>query len=263
MNIDTVLDINFLSALLLGFSVGAVAGYIGSLMITKRMALMGGALGHLTLPGVALGLLYGFDVSLGAIIFLVIGIFAIWILEKITKLPFEATTAVVFTTSLAVAFLFLPHEETHVALLGDISHISPQIALLFFSVSVIVFFVIGFAYKKFVLVGISEDLGQVEGINVSRYNLIYLLCIALVVALGVRIIGGLMTAALVAIPAASSKNISSSLHQYAFLSSLFGCLSCVIGIFISHSTGLPVGPMIIISSAVFFVGTLFLKKAKN
>ena len=118
-------------------------------------------------------------------------------------------------------------------------------------------------FFQFVLVGISEDLGQVEGINVSRYNLIYLLCIALVVALGVRIIGGLMTAALVAIPAASSKNISSSLHQYAFLSSLFGCLSCVIGIFISHSTGLPVGPMIIISSAVFFVGTLFLKKAKN
>ncbi|MFC1845624.1 metal ABC transporter permease [Candidatus Dependentiae bacterium] len=68
MDID-ILNPQLLSALLIGASVGSVAGYIGSLMITKRMALMGGALGHLALPGVALGLMLGFDVSVGALIF--------------------------------------------------------------------------------------------------------------------------------------------------------------------------------------------------
>lgn len=259
MVIDMI-DVKLLSALLVGASVGAVAGYIGSLMITKRMALMGGALGHLALPGVALGLLYGFDVSIGALLFLLTGIIAIWFLEKTTKLPFEATTAVVFTTSLAVAFLFLPHEETHAALLGDISRITPQTALIFFLISVAVFLIIKTIYKKFVLIGISQDLAHVEKVDVSRYNLIYLVSIALVVALGVRIIGGLMTAALVAIPAASSKNISSSLNQYANLSALLGGLACVFGIIATFFTALPVGPMIIICSAVFFGASLFFRK---
>ena len=257
MDIDTLLSAQFFSALAIGLSVGAVAGYIGSLMITKRMTLMAGALGHLTLPGVALGLLLGFDVSLGALIFLSIGIFGIWILEKHTKLPFEATTAVVFTTSLAVAFLFLPHKETHAALMGDISNITPTIAVIFVLLSAIVFAIIRFAYKKIVLMSISQDLARVEGINVSVYNLMYLACIALVVALGVRIIGGLMTAALVAIPAATSRNISKSLVQYATLSCIFGAVTCMFGIATAQLTPLPVGPIIILWSAAFFVFSLW------
>ncbi len=260
MDIGTVLNTNLLYALLVGVSVGTVAGYIGSLMITKRMSLMGGALGHLTLPGVALGLLYGFDISIGALIFLILGIFVIWLLEKITSLPFETTTAVVFTTSLAAAFLFLPHKETHVALLGDISRITPTISIVCLALSGIIFAIIKIIYKKMVLIGISEDLAQAEGIHSSVYNLIYLACIALVVALGVRIIGGLMTAALVAIPAASSKNVSRSLLQYAVLSSIFGGLACTLGIVTTHLSDLPVGPMIILWSSGIFIFSLFLKK---
>ena len=64
-------------ALVLGFFVGGIAGYLGSLMLTKRMALVGGALGHLALPGVSLALLYHFDVGLGAFLFLFFGIFFI------------------------------------------------------------------------------------------------------------------------------------------------------------------------------------------
>ncbi len=53
-------------AIIMTASIGAVAGYLGTLMLSKRMSLVGGPLGHLTLPGITLALLYGFDVSLGA-----------------------------------------------------------------------------------------------------------------------------------------------------------------------------------------------------
>jgi zinc transport system permease protein len=72
--------------LLMGAFIGGIAGYIGSLMVVKRMALVGGAFGHLTLPGVALALVYGFDISLGALLLLALGIVSIWLLEKKTKL---------------------------------------------------------------------------------------------------------------------------------------------------------------------------------
>ncbi|MFC1894718.1 metal ABC transporter permease [Candidatus Dependentiae bacterium] len=64
-----MIETQFLLALVMCFLVGSCAGYIGSLMVTKRMALMGGALGHLTLPGITIALIYNFDVSIGALLF--------------------------------------------------------------------------------------------------------------------------------------------------------------------------------------------------
>ena len=99
-----------LLAVMMTISIGTVAGYLGTLMLSKRMSLVGGPLGHLTLPGITLALIYGFDVSIGAFAMLVLAIILIWLFEKRTKLPLETLTAVVFTSSVAIAFLFLPLE---------------------------------------------------------------------------------------------------------------------------------------------------------
>jgi ABC-type Mn2+/Zn2+ transport system permease subunit len=77
-------------------------------MLGRRMALVAGPLGHLTLPGIAIALMYGFDITLGAFPFVILGILLIWLFEMRTKLPVEALTAVVFATGVAAAFLFLP-----------------------------------------------------------------------------------------------------------------------------------------------------------
>ena len=68
----------FLS-LICGILIGGTAGYLGTLMLSKRMALVAGPLGHLTLPGIALALIYGFDVSLGAFPFVILGTIFIWL----------------------------------------------------------------------------------------------------------------------------------------------------------------------------------------
>lgn len=248
-------------ALIIGAFVGGVAGYIGSLMVTKRMALMGGALGHLALPGIALALIYNFDVSIGALLFLIFGIILIWLFEQKTKLPPEALAAIVFASSLAVGFLFLPKEKTDIALLGDISQISITATLITSIISLLTFLIIKQIYSKMVLISISQDLAQTTNINVKLYNFIYLSCIALSVALGVRIVGGLMTAALVAIPACTGKNISNTLTQYSYASMILGGLAAILGILGHTITGKPVGPLIIIASTIFFL--LSLAKTKT
>ncbi len=248
-----------LLALILGISVGGVAGYIGSLMLTKRMALIGGAFGHLTLPGITLALLYDFDVSLGALLFLAFGTLIIWLLQIKTKLPTEALTAVVFATALSTAFLFLPKDKTGQALIGDISQISPLVVGITLAASLVIFFLVRLIYKKMILISISSDLAKANRINVKLYNFIYLTCIALTIALGVRIVGGLMTAALVAIPACTSKNISSNLAQYAYTSMLAGALASAAGIIGFLATGIPAGPLIIIASATLFLVSVFVK----
>jgi ABC-type Mn2+/Zn2+ transport system permease subunit len=126
--------------------------------------------------------------------------------------------------------------------------------------SLTIFFTTKTIYSKMILAGISEDLAKVQGANFRKYNFIYLLGIALTVALGVRIMGGLMTAALVAIPASTARNMSESLTQYSYGGLILGSLACILGIFGFRFTGLPAGPLIVIVGAFFFLVSLGLKR---
>jgi zinc transport system permease protein len=243
---------------MVGIFVGGAAGYLGTLMLSKRMALVAGPLGHLTIPGIALALIYGFDMSLGAFPFVILGIVLIWLFEIRTKLPMEALTAVVFSSGVAIAFLFLPIEQAEAALVGDISKVNLGEAAISVVLTVILFLVITKIYPKMVLINISEDLAKSQRVNVKKYNLVYLILIAVIVALGVKIVGGLLTAALVAIPACSARNLSRNLFQYAFGASIVGIISSFLGIISFELTGLPAGPLIILANAgVFLISAVF------
>jgi zinc transport system permease protein len=250
----------FILALIMGASLGGAAGYLGTLMLSQRMALVAGPLGHLTLPGIALAMIFGFDVSLGAFPLVILGIIFIWLFEMRTRLPMEAVTAIVFAAGVAITFLFLPEEKAVPALIGDISRITFLATIIVILLSLTIFLMTKKIYSKMILAGISEDLAKVQGANFKTYNLIYLLGIALTVALGVRIMGGLMTAALVAIPASTARNMSKSLAQYSYGGLVLGSLACILGIVGFRLTGLPVGPLIVIVGTFFFLVSLGLKR---
>ena len=84
--------------------------------------------------------------------------------------------------------------------------------------------------------------------------------VAIIVALGVKLVGGLLTAALVAIPAATARNFSSSMRIYAVLSFMFGILAAIIGLVIFKMTALPAGILIILVSAGMFLLSVVFKR---
>ena len=246
-----------------GMFIGGAAGYLGSLMLSRRMALVAGPLGHLTLPGIALALIWGFDVSLGAFPFVILGVVLIWLLEMKTKLPMEALTAVVFASGVAIAFLFLPIQQAETALVGDISKAGGQDTAVSIALSLAIMFAVKRGYAKLILSNISEELAAAEGINAKRTNLLYLFLIAVIVALGVKMVGGLLTAALVAIPPSAASNLAGNLRQYMLGSTTIGMASAAVGIILFRLTGLPAGPLIILVSAAIFVLTLPLAKRSS
>ncbi len=152
----------FLFSLISGIFIGGAAGYLGSLMLTKRMALVGDALGHVALPGMGLALLLGLNVSFGAFVFLLFGIFLIWLFEIKTSLPTEALVGVIFVASLAVGFLIVPELELLEALFGDILKVSFDMALVSAIFSILVFLVVKSIYPGMILASISNDLAKRE-----------------------------------------------------------------------------------------------------
>ena len=168
----------------------------------------------------------------------------------------EALTAFVFASGVAIAFLFLPVERAEAALIGDISRTSTWDAVVTVIVCSGLMAAVWRIYPKLVLISISEDLAASEGIHVARCNLAYLLVVAVIVALGVKVVGGLLTAALVAIPASAARNLSHNLRQYVLGAIGIGMGSALVGIILFGLSGLPAGPLIVIVSAVIFVMTL-------
>jgi len=256
-----ITNIDFLISLATAIFVGGAAGYLGSLMATKKMSLVGDALSHVALPGVGLALAYGVNISLGAFASLVFGILLIWKLEAWTKLSTEILVGAVFVFSLAVGFLVTPQYELLDALFGDIESVNAGDALVAVVISIIVFLIARKIYPKMMLAYVSEDLALANKVRVEKYNLVYLFLVAAIVAFGIKVGGSLLTSAMIIIPAAVSRNISRNMFQYSYLSMTVGMISAFAGVVISSFYNLPAGPVIILASIVFFATTLVFKRS--
>jgi ABC-type Mn2+/Zn2+ transport system permease subunit len=250
-----MLDTLILS-LLIGIFVGLSAGYLGSLMVLEKMALVGDAMSHVALPGLAIGILFNFNPFIGAFIFLFVSAVLIWHVQRVTRISFEALVGATFTLALAIGIIIIPETELLEALFGDITNVLLIDAIVATLISVATVLLTRGIYKKLVLAMISEDLAISKGINVARTNLLYLFLVSLVVAIGIKIVGTLLVGFLVIVPAIAAKNLSSDISRYSLLSMIFGAVAAFSGILLSASLSLPPGPMVVFSGITIFAATI-------
>jgi len=240
-------------SLAIGVLVGLSAGYLGSLMVLEKMALVGDALSHVALPGMALGLLFGFQPFLGAFAFLFVSTILIWQVQRVTKLSFETLVGAVFTLALAVGILIIPEPELLEALFGSISDVGIVDLGIAAIVSLATIGLTRIVYTKVVLSLLSEELATSHGIKVARTNLLYLVLVSLVVAVGIKITGTLLVGFLVVTPAASARIVSTNLARYTLLSAVLGASSAALGILFSAYSRLAPGPVVVLCGVLFFV----------
>lgn len=246
--------------LLVGILIGIGAGYLGSFMILKRMSLVGDVISHVALPGIAIALIFEVNPFFGAFTALFLAVVGIWFLERKTELPSETLVGIFFALSLALGILITPEPELLESLFGDITQIGIADALITIALTAVIFFTMFHIYRGLTLSVVSKQLAQSMGINVSKINFLFLLLVALIVSLGLKMTGVFLMGALVIVPAAAAKNISISLASFTRLGALFGGISALGGIlFASHFNFHP-GPIVVLTSGVIFLVTLLFKK---
>ncbi len=244
---------NLLFLSLVGITVAAASAYLGSFMVLKRMSLVGDALSHVALPGMAIALLIGISPMIGAFVALAIAIVAIWYISEKSEVYPEALVGVFFTVSLAIGLLVTPEPELFEALFGNLQKITTLEGIGAVILSVMVILLTFFISKKLMIGIISEDLAKSVNVKTKLVNLVYLLMIGIVVALGVRFVGTLLTGALVIIPAVAAKNIAKNIMSFHILSICFGILSALVGIVCATLFSLPSGPIVVIASTLIFI----------
>ena len=238
--------------------VGISAGYLGSLMVLEKMALVGDALSHVALPGLAIGFLFNFNPFIGAFAFLFVSAAVIWQVQRITKISFEALVGAMFTLALAVGIILIPDAEAlFEALFGDITNVVLWDAVTASVIAITAILLTRAIYNKLVLAMISEDLAISKGIDVAKTNLLYLFLVCTVVAVGIKIVGTLLVGFLVVVPAIAAKNLSSDMFRYALFSSIFGAISAFSGVLLaSFIPNIPPGPLVVFSGIGIFAVTI-------
>lgn len=248
-------------SLALSIFVGVAAGYLGSLMVLERMALVGDALSHVALPGFAIGVTLNFDPVLGAFAFLFASAAIIWHIQRVTKISYEALVGAMFTLALAIGILLFGNnlEALEEAFFGDISQVTALSALASIGICVLAVLATKVIYNKLVLAMISEDLAIAKGIKVAQINLLYLFLVSVVVAISILIVGTLLVGFLVIVPAIAAKNLSNHMRRYSTLSALFGAVSGFTGVLIwdLFNFGLPFpSPVVVFVGIIIFAATV-------
>jgi zinc transport system permease protein len=251
----TITEMDFLavSSLIIACAVGIASGAVGAFIILKRMALVGDALSHVALPGVALALVYAVDPFWGVLIFLLVAAVIVWWLEGRTTLPGDALVGLLFTTSLAVGVLAIPNREIIHSLFGEFPALSGIEFIVTTGLALAAAGMVTLFTRQFLFRTTTPDLAEVHGLG-RWFDLLLFLLFALIVSLGIKLVGTLLMGALTIIPASIAKNIAKSMRGFIIASILLGGFISVTGLFIAETYSFLPGPSIIL----FGVGLFFI-----
>lgn len=258
----------FLTRALIGVVMLAVlTAVLGVFVVLRRMAFFGDAIAHSSLAGVALGLLFGLDPTVGAIAFSIFIAFGIVFVSRKKILALDTIIGVFFAAAVAIGVLVIGELEVRVDLLGflfgDILALNNTDLWVIGILGVIVLALIAVATKPLVQIAFQEDLARVTGVPVAVYEYFFMLMLALVIALGIKVAGVILIGPLLIIPAAAAKNIARDFRGMLAFSVLFGVVSGVLGLVGSYVLNTASGPTIILVSSVFFFLTLIARPLKK
>lgn len=253
------MDLSAASSLVIAAVVGIASGSIGGFIILKRMALVGDALSHVALPGIALALFYAIDPFWGVLLFLLAAALIVWWLEGRTTLPGDALVGLLFTTSLAIGVLTIPDEELIHSLFGGFPALSPLAFIITTGLALgAAAMVLGFA-RHLLFRTTAPDLALVHGVG-RWFDLLLLSLFALIVSLGIKLVGTLLMGALTIIPASIAKNIAKTMRSFIIVSTLLGGVISVTGLFVAQAFAILPGPSIILFGVGLFLVSLVLPR---
>lgn len=252
------MDDFILRAMIAGLGVAAVTGPLGSFIVWRRMSFFGDTLAHSSLLGVAMGLLLGINMMVGVIAVCIIVSVAMVAMQNKNKLGGDAILGIISHGSLAlglvvVSFLDNVRFDLMAILFGDILAVSDQEIAMILVVSLASLIVLAFIWRQLLSITIHEDLARAEGMPVVRINLVFMILVALVVAVAMKVVGVLLVAALLIIPASAARHYARTPEQMAFMAAIAGGVAIVGGLSGSLAFDTPAGPSIVVVALIVFV----------
>lgn len=250
-------------ALLGGLLTGALGGLLGSFAVLRQLSFFSDALGHSALLGITVGILLGLNTTLVLIPFAVLFALVVSRLVQRSQLPADALLNIIYSSSLALAVVVLSFVRSYRGniehlLFGDILGVSWLDLVLIASLLLMAIGYLALTRRDQILLTLDEALAISRGVAVPLHRLLFIVLLAVVVAISIKAVGVLLISAFVVIPACASRLVSRQFNTYVLLSALLGAVCAVLGLVLSGAFNLPSGPCVVIVQLIGFLGGLAL-----
>ena len=259
---------NFMGrAFIVAILIGIIAGVIGAFVILRGLSLMGDAIGHAVLPGVAVSHLIGIPHVIGAAVFGLLASMLIGFIGEKTALKKDTIMGAVFSSFFALGIIMVSQIRTmtdlNSILFGNILSVQTSDVwnVIFVAVGLVLF--VSLFYKELLLTSFDETVAKVYGFKTSLIHYAFLFTLTIVIVLSLQIVGAVLIVAMIITPAATAYLLTNRMHIMIFISALFGVVSSVIGMFLSITFNYPSGASIVVISASLFLLAFMLAPKKG
>lgn len=248
----------FFRALLGGIGVAIVAGPIGCFIIWRRLAYFGDTLSHSALLGVAMALLLELNITLSVFFISVIVSLLLLLLQKRASLSSDTLLGLLAHATLAIglvvlAFMTWVRVDLMGFLFGDILAVTTEdLAVIWFG-GLAVLTGLSFIWRHLFAATVNYELAKAEGVKPDFINIVFMVLVAAVIAVSMKLVGVLLITALLIIPAATARRFSQSPEHMAIIASIIGTLSVFAGLSGSLQWDTPAGPSIVVAALAGFI----------
>jgi len=249
--------------LIAGVVIAMIAPLVGIFLVLRRYSLIADTLSHVSLAGIALGLLIGINPLLSAIGATVVSSVLIEKLRLSKKVYGESALAIFLSGSLAVAVILISishgfNSTLFNYLFGSIGTVATSDVITVSVLGIAVFIVVMILYKELFYISFSEDQARVGGINVTLINTIFIILSAATISIAIPVVGILLISALLVIPTVTALQFKKSFVLTIIIAQTISLFSTVSGVITSFYLNLsPGGTIVVICVLVFVVTEVF------
>ncbi|EHN0471708.1 metal ABC transporter permease [Listeria monocytogenes] len=264
--LEGLMQYSFLQkALITSVTVGIVSGVIGSFIILRGMSLMGDAISHAVLPGVAISYMMGINFFIGAATFGIAAALGIGFVNQKSRIKNDTAIGIVFSTFFALGIILISFAKSstdlyHI-LFGNVLAVRSSDMWMTIIIAIIVISLVALFYKEFLVSSFDPVMAEAYGLNVKFLHYFLMLLLTLVTVSALQTVGIILVVAMLITPAATAYLLTNKLSKMIVLASTFGAVSAIIGLYFSYIFNLASGAaMVLVATIIFFIAFLFAPK---
>jgi len=272
--LDTLMPFEWLSyifmknAFLAILLVAPTFGLLSTMVVNNKMAFFSEAIGHSTLTGIAIGVIFGIGNPMWAMVLFSLALaVAISFVNKNSTSSTDTIIGVFSSTSIAIGTVILSRGGGFVKyssfLIGDLLSITPiEIAVLIGVFGgVLLFWII--LFNPLLMISMNKSLANSRRIPVFKIEMLFTMVIAVIVTLSIKWVGLLIINSFLILPAATARNLAQNIKQYHIISVMVAVFSGISGLIASYYLGSATGATIVVVMSICYLLTLFIKKIRN
>ncbi|MDO4814115.1 MAG: metal ABC transporter permease [Gemella sp.] len=241
---------------------------LGSFLILRRQSLLSDTLGHISLAGIAIGILSGFSTTLSTILIVAIAAIFLEYLRTVYKNFLELATAILMSAGLAIAMVVISKTSSSSIslenyLFGSIITISFEQLLYLFIIGLIIVLFMGIFFRPLYIMTFNEDIAFSEGLNVRLLSISFNIITGIAISLMIPAVGALLVSTIIILPASIALIISKNFKTVIIIGTLVSFIGMFLGIIISYYAETPASATITLIFITIFILTNIINKLKK